>query len=347
MGSSGLAAFSPRHGAHDPAATSGRMDSLEGTMQAQVRRFLEVLSKERGFSANTIAAYQNDLNQFTLFLTRNHEQAGLSPIDEWRMLTETHVNRYVAWMGEHEDYAPSTLARKIAAIKSFCQYLAQERIVADDPAVNLVAPKVERYAPRAMTQDEVELLLEQPLAGQEPHRPESLRDKAMLELIYASGMRVSELVSLNLDDVDLGSRIARCAGRAGRERWIPLGRNALMALDVYLGDARSALDIYGERALFLNHRGRRLTRQGFWLILKTYARQANIADITPHTLRHSFATHALQEGVDLRDIQRQLGHVSISTTQVYRQLSEAANGAAAEPEEMDEAELDLISRRTG
>jgi integrase/recombinase XerD len=323
------------------------MDSLEGTMQAQVRRFLEMLSAERGFSANTIAAYQNDLNQFTLFLTRRHEQADLSPIDTWGMLTEAHVNRYVAWMGEREDYAPSTLARKIAAIKSFCQYLAQERIVANDPAVNLVAPKVERYAPRAMTQDEVELLLDQPLAGQGAHRPESLRDKAMLELIYASGMRVSELVSLNLDDVDLAHRVARCAGRAGRERWIPLGRNALDALDTYLGDARSALDIHGEQALFLNHRGRRLTRQGFWLILKTYARQAGIKNITPHTLRHSFATHALQDGVDLRDIQRQLGHVSISTTQVYRQLSEAASEAAAEPVEMEDAALDLTSLRTG
>ena len=316
-------------------------------MQAQVRRFLEVLSTERGFSVNTIAAYQNDLNQFTLFLTRNHGQADLSPIDDWSQLTEAHVNRYVAWMGEHEDYAPSTLARKIAAIKSFCQYLAQERIVADDPAVKLVAPKVERFAPRAMTQDEVGHLLDQPLGGQDAHRPESLRDKAMLELIYASGMRVSELVSLNLEDVDLAHRVARCAGRAGRERWIPLERNALDALDIYLRDARGSLDIYDERALFLNHRGRRLTRQGFWLILKTYARQAGIADITPHTLRHSFATHALQEGVDLRDIQRQLGHVSISTTQVYRQLSEAANVPAPETEGADDAELDLISRRTG
>ena len=316
-------------------------------MQTQVRRFLEVLSTERGFSTNTIAAYQNDLNQFTLFLTRNHDQADPSAIDSWSALTEAHVNRYVAWMSEREDYAPSTLARKIAAIKSFCQYLLQERIVADDPAVNLVAPKVERYAPRAMTQDEVELLLGQPLAGQDRHRPESLRDKAMLELIYASGMRVSELVSLDLEDVDLAHRVARCAGRAGRERWIPLGRNALDALDTYLRDARGALDIYGERALFLNHRGRRLTRQGFWLILKTYARQAGIEDITPHTLRHSFATHALQVGVDLRDIQRQLGHVSISTTQVYRQLTEAASEVEPESDELEEAGLDLISRRTG
>lgn len=313
-------------------------------MQAQVRRFLEVLSTERGFSVNTIAAYQNDLNQFTLFLTKNHERAGWSPITCWSALTETHVSRYVAWMGEREDYAPSTLARKIAAIKSFCQYLLQEGVVADDPAANLVAPKVERYAPRAMTQDEVELLLDQPLAGEGARRPESLRDKAMLELIYASGMRVSELVSLNLDDIDLAHRVARCAGRAGRERWIPLGRNALDALDTYLRDARGALDSFDERALFLNHRGRRLTRQGFWLILKTYARQAGIEDITPHTLRHSFATHALQEGVDLRDVQRQLGHVSISTTQVYRQLTEAASDGTPD---MEDAELDLISRRTG
>jgi integrase/recombinase XerD len=316
-------------------------------MQSEVRRFLEVLSAERGFSANTIAAYQNDLNQFTNYLAKSHESAGLPVVNDWSMLTERHVNRYVAWMGEHEDYAPSTLARKIAAIKSFCQYLAVEKIVDSDPAANLSAPKVERFAPKAMTTEEVEHLLAQPITGPGADRPEALRDKAMLELIYATGMRVSELVSLDLDDLNTGSQMVRCAGRAGRERWIPLGHGGAIALDNYLSGARATLDLYNEDALFLNHRGRRLTRQGFWLILKTYARHAGIADITPHTLRHSFATHALQDGANLRDIQLQLGHVSISTTQVYRQLTEAPVNGAHVDADHDDLSLELVSRKTG
>ena len=316
-------------------------------MQSQVRRFLEVLSAERGFSGNTIAAYQNDLNQFTNYLAKSHEASGLPIVKDWSQLTERHVNRYVAWMGEHEDYAPSTLARKIAAIKSFCQYLAVEKIVETDPALKLTAPKVERFAPRAMTTDEVEHLLAQPLAGPGSERPEALRDKAMLELIYATGMRVSELVSLDVSDLNMGSNVVRCAGRGGRDRWIVLSPPASSALDIYLRGARTTLDLYNEDALFLNHRGRRLTRQGFWLILKTYARQAGIADITPHTLRHSFATHALQDGANLRDIQRQLGHVSISTTQVYRQLTESLSNDAHVDEEHEDLSLELVSRQTG
>jgi integrase/recombinase XerD len=323
------------------------MESLEGTMQSEVRRFLEVLSAERGFSANTIAAYQNDLNQFTNYLAKSHESAGLPVVKEWSMLTERHVNRYVAWMGEHEDYAPSTLARKIAAIKSFCQYLAVEKIVDRDPAANLSAPKVERFAPKAMTTEEVEHLLAQPVTGPGADRPEALRDKAMLELIYATGMRVSELVSLDLNDLNMGNQNVRCAGRGGRDRWIGLSQHAVAALDAYLRGARTSLDLYHEDALFLNHRGRRLTRQGFWLILKTYARQAGIANITPHTLRHSFATHALQGGADLRDVQRQLGHVSISTTQVYRQLTESSANGVHDGEPTEDLSLELVSRKTG
>ena len=198
-----------------------------------------------------------------------------------------------------------------------------------------------------MTTDEVEHLLAQPLAGPGSERPEALRDKAMLELIYATGMRVSELVSLDVSDLNMGSDVVRCAGRGGRDRWIVLSPPASSALDIYLRGARTTLDLYNEDALFLNHRGRRLTRQGFWLILKTYARQAGIADITPHTLRHSFATHALQDGANLRDIQRQLGHVSISTTQVYRQLTESPSNDAHVDEEHEDLSLELVSRQTG
>jgi integrase/recombinase XerD len=323
------------------------MESLEGTMQSEVRRFLGVLSAERGFSTNTIAAYQNDLNQFTNYLAKSPEASGIPVVKNWSQLTDRHVNRYVAWMGEHEDYAPSTLARKIAAIKSFCQYLAVEKIVEIDPAVNLTAPKVERFAPKAMTTDEVEHLLAQPINSPGADRPEALRDKAMLELIYATGMRVSELVSLDVADLNMSSQVVRCAGRGGRDRYIGLSPDAVAALDIYLHSARPTLDLYNEDALFLNHRGRRLTRQGFWLILKTYARQAGIAGITPHTLRHSFATHALQDGANLRDIQHQLGHVSISTTQVYRQLTESPTNLAQVEEEHEDLSLELVSWQTG
>jgi integrase/recombinase XerD len=191
-----------------------------------------------------------------------------------------------------------------------------------DPAANMASPKVDKYMPRAITPHEVARLLEQPakLGGE---RPEALRDRAMLETLYATGMRVSELVALNVRDVDLDANTTRCSGKAGRGRTVPLKESAVAALSHYLRDGRPIIaDEHDEDpALFLNHRGNRLTRQGFWLILKAYALRADIGDITPHTLRHSFATHALKHGAELRDVQQMLGHVSISTTQVYRQLA--------------------------
>jgi integrase/recombinase XerD len=183
----------------------------------------------------------------------------------------------------------------------------------------------------------VERLLEQPGKDEVPgnHRPETMRDRAMLETLYSTGMRVSELVALDCGDVDLTSSKMTCAGRTARERMVPLRASAVAAIDRYLADARPILVLRDESALFLNHRGNRLTRQGFWLILKSYADRAEISDITPHTLRHTFATHALRRGADLREVQQLLGHVSISTTQVYRRLatgqSAARGGAASVP----------------
>lgn len=289
-------------------------------MRDAVERFLSVLSNERGFSQNTIAAYRNDLSQFMTYLSAPPEADKLAPVSHWTELTQAHLNLYLLYL-RGRTYASSTVARKTAAIKSFCQFLVSEGITRADPAADMATPRVDKYMPRAMTPAEVELLLQQPSKMLGANRPEALRDQAMLETLYSTGMRVSELVALDVEHVDLVAAQATCGGRAGRIRRVPLRPSAVEALQRYLAEGRPALLVSEENALFLNHRGRRLTRQGFWLILKTYAEQASIADITPHTLRHSFATHALRHGVELREIQQMLGHVSISTTQMYRRLA--------------------------
>ena len=309
-------------------------------MQQDVERFLQVLEAERGFSLNTVFAYRNDLGQFLAYLNQGLDSGGndgasveldgslagaranglAMPVARWEELTDGHLTTYLLHL-RSRDYAASTVARKTAAIKSFCHFLLSEGRMRADPAAKMASPKVDKYTPRAITPHEVARLLEQPskVSG-EVARPEAIRDVAMLETLYATGMRVSELVALDCQDVDLVVGTVRCSGRTGRQRTVPLKERAGRAVDRYLEQARAALNPGDDPALFLNHRGKRLTRQGFWLILKSYAQQAEIADITPHTLRHTFAMHALRQGVELRDVQQMLGHVSISTTQVYRQL---------------------------
>jgi integrase/recombinase XerD len=229
----------------------------------------------------------------------------------------------------------------MAAIKSFFNFLTAEGQLRGDPGARMTAPRVEKYTPRSISASEVERLLLQPgkEGGSAARRPEAARDRAMLETLYATGMRVSELVALDCEDVNLLERRMRCAGRTTRERLLPLRDSAIEAIDTYLFQARPLLALREESALFLNHRGSRLTRQGFWLILKSYANKAEIADITPHTLRHTFATHALGRGADLREVQQLLGHVSISTTQVYRRMARGqtavGNAASAEGERAD------------
>jgi integrase/recombinase XerD len=297
-------------------------------MQEQVERFLDVLGSERGFSGNTIAAYRNDLTQFVGYMQNPPDEDHQTPITQWTELSGPALNRYLLNLRERQ-YAPSTVARKTAAIKSLCHFLMEEGITRADPAAEMASPKVDKYVPRAISREEIQLLLAQPCKQAGEHRPEALRDRAMLETLYATGMRVTELISLNEDDVDLGQGTVRCSGKEGRQRVVPLG-SAISALRCYVDDARPMLLLNDDEALFLNHRGNRLTRQGFWLILKSYAQQAGIGDITPHTLRHSYAAHALRDGAELRDVQQILGHVSISTTQVYRQLAvEPSNRSAS------------------
>lgn len=286
-------------------------------MKQGVRDFLDYLTTEKQLSANTLAAYKNDLLQLVEFL---HGEFGtLGPEADWSLVTQAHIVNFILRLKE-KGYLPATIARKIAALRSFFGYLRRQGAITVDPIAEVSSPKVDKVLPQTLSPAEVFALLEQPARLT---TPEARRDKAMLELLYATGMRVTELVSLNVDDVNLVSRDVRCVGKGGRERLIPLNARAVQALDEYLRTARlQLLRDPTEPALFLNHRGERLTRQGFWLIVKTYARAARIpSPITPHTLRHSCATRMLAEGADLSSVQEVLGHVSITTTQVYTQLA--------------------------
>jgi integrase/recombinase XerD len=288
-------------------------------MEQQVDRYLTYLDTERGFSQNTISAYRNDLAQFLASLKAD----GLGM---WQEVGEGQLTTFVLFLRER-GYARSTIARKVAAIRSFCGFLTEQGVLRGDPSENLVSPKVEKSTPRAMTTEEMQALLEQCARGE---TPESLRDVAMLYTLYSTGMRVSEMMALDLCDVDLDHGVVTCGNRPDKIRQAPLDRHAVEALGTYLAVARPLLrNSEGTDALFLNHRGARLTRQGFWLILKSHSEAAGIAAITPHTIRHSFAVHQLSCGRDLRDIQRIMGHMSIATTQAYKQLVNR-NGAASE-----------------
>jgi len=293
-------------------------------MEEKVEQFLASLRAERGFSENTIAAYRNDLLQFIPFLADPPVEDRIPAVTDWAALGDDQLSAYMLTL-RGRDYAASTVARKTAALKSFCAFLRREGIMPDGVGMKLTSPKVSKYTPKGITEAQVQLLLEQPL-NELPDRPERLRDQAMLEVLYATGMRVSELVALDTEDVALDRRDIKCQGKAGRGRVVPLSENAVNAVREYLERARPVLLRDQTPSLFVNHRGGRLTRQGFWLILKAYAHRAGIDAITPHTLRHSYAIHALTRGEELADLQRKLGHVNISTTQVYRNLA-AGDGA--------------------
>jgi integrase/recombinase XerD len=282
-------------------------------MEETIDRFLSALQAERGFSQNTIAAYRNDLAQFAAYLRQPPGDDQLDPIDDWHNLGDQQLNTYLLHL-RTRDYASSTVARKTAAIKSFVAWLQRQGVIPAEIGTKMASPRVDKYMPKAISQEDVARLLAQPCADGETSKPESVRDRAMLEMLYATGMRVSELVALDLDDIDIRAGSVECTGKARRVRTLPLFGSALAAAKEYLSAARPHLVHDDETAFFVNHRGGRLTRQGFWLILKSYAQRAGIEEITPHTLRHSFATHALDHGADLRDVQHLLGHVSISTT---------------------------------
>jgi integrase/recombinase XerD len=288
-------------------------------MDEQVELFLQHLTVKRNLAINTTAAYRTDLEQFGEFL-RQREVVG------WLVVTHDDILAFLLFLRERR-YASSTVARRAAAVKSFYAFLLAEGKMPHDPTEQIDSPKVDRYLPKALSPGQVDELLELPLRQPTPER---LRDKAMLELLYATGMRVSELVALNVGDLDMEDEKVFCAGKGGRERTLPVSGSALTALEEYLDIARSQLARGASQksdALFLNHRGKRLTRQGFWLILKNYAEELGLSELTPHMLRHSFAAHMVSGGADLRSVQALLGHASISTTQIYTQLTQAQVGA--------------------
>jgi integrase/recombinase XerD len=288
-------------------------------MEEAITSFLSALSIEKGFSNNTLDAYRNDLKQFTAFVREqtpkeNGHEPGWTSVDKSMMLN------YMVNLRERS-YAPATMARKVAAIKSFFHFLVAEGVLEKNPAEGITGPKVGKSLPRSISVQEVERLLAQ---AAKLTTPEGKRDRAMLELLYATGVRVSELVSLNVRDVNLRAGFVRCFGKGSKERIIPIHSKASKAVKAYIDDGRlQLLGATGETALFLNRRGQRLTRQGFWLILKGYAKKAEItAELTPHVLRHSIATHLLHSGkMNLRELQELLGHANISTTQVYTHLT--------------------------
>lgn len=284
-------------------------------MEQGIQDFLNFLVVEKGFSGNTLEAYSNDLSQLRQYLEREQTQR----LQGWSAVDKPSLLSFILDLKERQ-YAPATLARKVAAVKSFFRFLTAEGRVDRDPTEEIDSPRVDKSLPKYLTVQEVNILLEQPCKNT---GPEGLRDQAMLELLYATGMRVSELVGLDVDDLDLAEGFVKCLGKGAKERLVPLHPGAAQAVLAYLQKGRPGLAANGNgSALFLNRRGERLTRQGLWLILKGYAARANISHaVTPHVLRHSFATHMLQQKADLRHVQGWLGHASISTTQVYTHLT--------------------------
>ncbi|HLF76631.1 MAG TPA: site-specific tyrosine recombinase XerD [Dehalococcoidia bacterium] len=287
-------------------------------MDSCVNEFLEFLSVEKGASGNTIAAYRNDLSQLEDFF--GARKNGHSSI-QWPGVAQNQVMDYILHL-KSQSYAEATVARKVAAVKSFFSFMQAEGRVKVNPTETLASPKVGKSLPKPLTVQEIDELLEQPARRS---TPEAKRDRAMLELMYATGLRVTELVSLDIEDINVEGEkpYVRLLGKGNRERQIPLLEQPAQEVSDYMRFARPRL--VGERAehaLFVNRRGERLTRQGFWLILRGYAAEAGILGrVTPHTLRHSFATHMLRGGMDIHKVQELLGHANISTTQVYTQVS--------------------------
>lgn len=292
-------------------------------MDPLIQKYLKHLTIDRGFARNTAEAYRNDLNQLAAYIRSGQDVHG--DVIGWRSIDQSFISGYMTFLTEKGNngapYSPATVMRKVAAMRSFFIFLHKDGDIPEDITQGLHAPRVARSVPSVLSVTQVAALLAQPW---QHDTAQARRDKAMLELLYASGLRVSELVALDVDDLRFDESLVRSQGRGPKERLVPLYREAVRALRVYLETGRPVFDRRGsEQALFINRRGNRLTRQGFWLILKSYAHEAGLGDhVTPHTLRHSFAVHLLRGGAPLRDVQELLGHSSVSTTQVYAQLAD-------------------------
>ncbi|MBI5651976.1 MAG: tyrosine recombinase [Chloroflexi bacterium] len=284
-------------------------------MEEQIREFLDALQNDKGYAPNTIDAYRNDLTQFLNFALNERAQ-----LAQWSRVDKPLLLSFLIHLKDRE-YTASSVSRKVAVLKTFFHFMVERNYLAEDPTATLDSPRVEKQPPQVLTPDEVERIVAAPLSN---GTPKGLRDRAMLELLCATGMRVSELVALNVDDVNAQNGTVHCLGTGAKRRVLPVEAGALDALTDYLRRGRPAFAVDAdERALFVNPHGERLTRQGVWLIIKEYVKEAKIAmPVTPHTLRHSFAVHLLRRGVDLQNAQHILGHTNITTTQVYARLVE-------------------------
>ena len=279
-------------------------------MEKKIKLFLEFLQKDKKLSNNTLQSYKRDITQYESYINEENLQ--------YLKVTKDDIKKYLENL-KNIGKKTSTISRNLASIRSFYQYLVRTKKIKEDPTEGIQSPKVEKRVPSVLSSKEVELLLEQPKAVD----LKGIRDKAMLEFAYATGMRVTEIINLNIEDVNLKEGYVSCTN-ANKQRNIPLGAISINALKEYIKKARPYLiKSEDEKSLFVNINGKRLTRQGFWKIVKFYKEQAHITkDITPHVLRHSFATHLLQNGADLKAIQVMLGHSDISSTQVYMQFQD-------------------------
>jgi integrase/recombinase XerD len=281
-------------------------------MQAQIEEYLRFVIVEKGYSTHTVAAYRNDLTQLMTYA----RSEGLA---SWQDVDRSHIQRYIQYLRQR-GYASSTVGRKVAAVKSYFHFLVADGVLQDDPTASVDSPQVDKHLPHPLSVEEMRCLL---TAAAETDSPKGLRDRAILELMYATGMRASEIIQLEVSALDLDAGTVRCVGKGDKERILPLYGRVQEVIRVYLESGRPGL-LQGRRgsALFINHRGRPLTRQGLWLIVKECARAAGIErEVTPHTLRHSFATHMLDGGAGLRELQQLLGHTNISSTQIYTKVS--------------------------
>jgi len=280
-------------------------------MKEFIDTFLDYLSVERGLAVNTISAYRDDLNRYIDFITAKR-------IDSLSRTTRNNISDFMFFQKDR-GISANSIARRLAAIKSFYRFLVRERILKTDPTSLVDSPKLWKKIPETLSINEVEALLGQP----DLHNKQGIRDKAILETLYASGMRVSEAVNLKTDNVNLEIGFLRCIGKGNKERVIPLGKKAIGSIQRYLEAARPGL--LGKKTsefLFLSRLGKKISRQSLWKMLKNYAKLARIKKtIGPHILRHSFATHLLEGGADLRSVQEMLGHASISTTQIYTHIN--------------------------
>ena len=284
---------------------------MERALSTHAQLYLDFLAVERGLAKNSLASYRHDLDSFETWL--DEQKIDLSSVER------LHIVRYFQTL-RRRGIAPRSVARALAAIRGMFRFLVSERHLKTDPTENIENPKLWTTLPKSLQPEEVEALL----AAPDRTKPDGLRDAAMLELLYATGLRVSELIRVRLDDLVLDAGFLRTIGKGSKERIVPFGDSARDAVLVFVERGRAAFDKRHDPHLFLSNRGRPMTRQSFWMKVRKYARAAGIkARISPHILRHSFATHLLENGADLRSVQLMLGHTDISTTQIYTHVSRA------------------------